>query len=119
MRQEAPWTINDLDKKVEIALSNNSTDAGTGIVTKGWLAAVEVYANIIEMPASKEKEISGGILYDRVIDVVIRYESTYKSTYNRLKYDGLYYDIIECREIYGRFRWLRMKCVYGGKELNR
>ena len=118
-RKDAPWTVNDLDKKVYISLPNNTVDAGSKIVIKGWLSEVQVYANVLEIPASKEKEILSGLVYNRIIDVVIRYKSDYDSTLNKLKYKDLDYDIIEAREVYGRIRWLKLKCVYGGKEYNR
>lgn len=118
-RLDAPWTLNDLDRKVQIAIPVTSTDDDTGYTNKTFGTETEVYANVIEKSPSKEKELLGGIIYDRIIDVVIRYKSEYESTDVRLRYKNVYYDVVNSREVYGRKRWLLLKCVYGGKEFNR
>lgn len=109
----------ELDRRVYISLPNNTVDSGSKFVVKGWLSEVKVRAKILEMTSSKEDEVLNGLIYDRVLDVVIRYKSTYDSTLNKLKYKDIEYDIVRATEIYGRRRYLLLKCVFGGKELNR
>ena len=114
------WTGSDLDRKVSIStVSSTSINLDTGSETPVYAAAVEVPAMILELPASKETEISGGIQYDSVMTVVIRYKAAYEDTKIKVTYKGKDYDVINSREGYERRRWLILKCVYGGKQLNR
>lgn len=118
--KEATWTVNDLDRRVIInTRTAEVADADTKYVDITWSSDNVVFANVIEQSPSKEKEVLGGIVYDSVLTVVIRYKSAYKEPKNRLKYENKYYDIIDAREVYGRKRWLVLKCVYAGKQLHR
>lgn len=111
------WVPGQMDRRVYISTPNNTIDTNTKYVIKGWNAEVKVRAHVIEDIAN-EGEVEGGIIYKNVINVIVRYKSTYDSTLNKLKYKDLEYDVIGVSEI-GRRKWLKLKCAYGGKELNR
>lgn len=114
------WTGNDLDRKVTIyTIASVTVDSDTNYETPVYDAGVTVPAMVSELPASKEVEISGGIVYDSVLQVVIRYKEAYESTDIKLTYKGKEYDIVSTREGHERRRWLVLKCVYGGKQLNK
>lgn len=108
------YSAKDLDRKVEISLPTKTTDAlkYEDVVYSNY---VEEYAKVLNLPASKEAEVNGGILYDEVLHVVIRYKSKYDTTDIQLRYKGKEYDVLSSREAYGRRQWLILKCKRGGK----
>ena len=107
----------DLDRKVYISIPTITYDTETKYEDVAWSDDIELYASVAEMNASKEAVINGGLIYDSVISVIIRYKEIYNNTAIRLKYKGLCYDVVSNREVYGRKQWLTLKCKYGGKEL--
>ena len=110
------YQAGQLDRKVTLSLPVMSVDENTKYETATYPNDVVMAAMVTEESASKEAEINGGILYDGVLSVLIRYRSAYKTSNVRLEYDGTLYDVLSCREI-GRRQWLIYKCKFGGKEL--
>lgn len=110
------YQAGQLDRKVMLSLPVISVDSTTKYETATYPNDVVMSAMVTEESASKEAEVNGGVLYDGVISVLIRFRSEYKTTNVRLEYEGIIYDVLSCREI-GRRQWLIYKCKYGGKEL--
>lgn len=108
------YSAKDLDRKVEISPPTKTTSS-LKYEDVTFDSYVEEYAKILELPSSKEAEVKGGILYDEVLSVVIRYKSKYDTTDIQLKYKGKEYDVLSSREVYGRRQWLILKCKRGGK----
>ena len=107
----------DLDRKIYVSIPTITYDADTKYEDVAWGDDIELYASVIDMNASKEAVVNGGLIYDSIISVIIRYKEIYNNTAIRLKYNNQYYDVISNREVYGRKQWLTLKCKYGGKEL--
>ena len=108
----------DLDRKVFVSIPTVTYDSDTKYEDVAWGDDIELYASVIDMNASKEAVVNGGLIYDSIISVIIRYKEIYNNnTAIRLKYNNQYYDVISNREVYGRKQWLTLKCKYGGKEL--
>jgi head-tail adaptor len=120
MKRKNKWDGSDLDRKVFISTVDTVTiDANTKAETKVYSTEKEIPAYIEQLPISRERELTGGVLYDEVLRVVIRYKSEYEDTNIRLRYKGKYYDVTEARESIERRRWLILGCRIGGKQLNR
>lgn len=99
----------ELDREVGIKTFIPNIDSTTGYDLGTWLSPVTVRAKVIEIDESKEMIEHGGVIYKKIIRVIVRYDPSFETSLIKVVYKNEEYEVDRVREVYGRRRFLIMK----------